>query len=474
MSSEMTPRSGVQNILREARGYVAAHHMPWNPSTHVPRRHWDYTLDGVREPYRPAVNIEKVRDERLYAGAPPFRVAPVKLMKHQVIADIVGDDGPVSARIPRNLAPMPEPSAYTPRPPKQPKPDREHRPKGEKKSKKDKAAAPSASSIEVPSKEKCLELFKRLDPNGNGMLSLAELDKGVVELWPTFNNKPAIMRAYKAADKSGEGFVTRSEFEFFLRYLTYYNNLWSTFDAMDTGDDRRVTKEEFAKFAPKLQIADADAAFAEMDENGGGFVLFDEFCAWMAKNKSTWGEVAREYSDDDGAAASLGKPKVNKTKKTPAKGPPPAAAMNIQVPPKAKCMEVFNQLDPNGNGMLSLAELDKGVIELWPNFNNKPAIMRAYKAADRSGEGFITRKEFGFFLRFLTYFNNLWRVFDEIDTSDDRRITKEEFVANAAKLGVDSPELAFEEMDENGGGFVLFDEFCAWMAKNKSDWGDDE
>ena len=39
-------------------------------------------------------------------------------------------------------------------------------------------------------------------------------------------------------------------------------------------------------------------------------------------------------------------------------------------------------MDYNGNGALSLAEIDAAVVELYPGFNNKPALMRAYHAAD--------------------------------------------------------------------------------------------
>ena len=154
----------------------------------------------------------------------------------------------------------------------------------------------------------------------------------------------------------------------------------------------------------------------------------------------------------------------------------PDAVMNIQIPPKEEGMKLFSRLDPNGNGLLSLAELDKGVIELFPNFNNKPAIMRAYKAADKSGDGFVTRREFGYFLRFLQYYNNLWSLFEAIDTTGDRRITEQEFVDNAGllNLGDADPATVFAEIDENKGGFVLFDELCHWMAVNQSDWGDDE
>ena len=48
-------------------------------------------------------------------------------------------------------------------------------------------AAPRPGAEEelpMPSKQERAEMFKRMDNNGNGMLSLAEIDKAVLELWP--------------------------------------------------------------------------------------------------------------------------------------------------------------------------------------------------------------------------------------------------------------------------------------------------
>ena len=62
------------------------------------------------------------------------------------------------------------------------------------------AKLPSGKTPELKQKRK--ELFQRFDPNGNGYLSLAEVDKGVrdvLELDGVFNCKPAIMRAFQAA-----------------------------------------------------------------------------------------------------------------------------------------------------------------------------------------------------------------------------------------------------------------------------------
>ena len=76
-------------------------------------------------------------------------------------------------------------------------------------------------------------------------------------------------------------------------------------------------------------------------------------------------------------------------------------------------------MDVNGNGGLSLAEIDKAVVEGLlgsalgcTDFNHKPVLIRAYKAADKSGDGFIERSEFTKLLHFIVYFTNCWRLFE--------------------------------------------------------------
>jgi len=53
--------------------------------------------------------------------------------------------------------------------------------------------------------EKRSKMFKDFDPNGNGFLSLAEIDKGVrdvLHIQDLFQTKQVIMRAYQAARKT--------------------------------------------------------------------------------------------------------------------------------------------------------------------------------------------------------------------------------------------------------------------------------
>jgi Ca2+-binding EF-hand superfamily protein len=156
--------------------------------------------------------------------------------------------------------------------------------------------------------------------------------------------------------------------------------------------------------------------------------------------------------------------------------------MTTHFPTKEECAALWSKFDYNGNGILSLAELDKAVSELWPGLDHKPAIMRAYKAADNQqkqqesgsgqadrGDGFLQKKEFRFFLGIVHYYNALWTLFEVADADADRKLTKPEFVRAASALGVQRPEQVFEVVDSNHGGVVLFDEFCTWLARNKID-----
>ena len=143
------------------------------------------------------------------------------------------------------------------------------------------------------------ELFRLFDPNGNGYLSLAECDKGVMEiLGLEAAGKPAIMRAFQAAKDVhrgpsggiGDDYVTRSEFRLFLLYLKQHLELWEIFGLIDSGEDRRIDLGEFRAAVPLLrewgcEILDADATFAEIDADHGGQILFVEFSAWaITKN----------------------------------------------------------------------------------------------------------------------------------------------------------------------------------------------
>jgi len=151
-------------------------------------------------------------------------------------------------------------------------------------------------------KQRRKTLFGKFDPNGNGVLSLAEVDKGLSELLaPTSLPKPVVNRAFHAAraiakpiHDFNDDYIDANEFRVFLSYLHHYLKLWRWFCKIDSSSDRRVSLEEFKASLPLLQewvtgdafkavLADHAKAFQEMDVDGGGLVLFDEFAHWVLK-----------------------------------------------------------------------------------------------------------------------------------------------------------------------------------------------
>ncbi|CAG8690350.1 22176_t:CDS:2 [Dentiscutata erythropus] len=141
------------------------------------------------------------------------------------------------------------------------------------------------------SKEKIKDTFRRFDYNGNGILSLAEIDKAAIEIYPQFaDEKPVLMRAYKAADASKDGFIQLNEFSRLIDLLYYYDELYHLFQQLDKNKDKRISFGEFKKGHDLMGITtnnidELKKEFAKIDTNDGGYILFDEFCIYAAKKK---------------------------------------------------------------------------------------------------------------------------------------------------------------------------------------------
>jgi Ca2+-binding EF-hand superfamily protein len=150
-------------------------------------------------------------------------------------------------------------------------------------------------------KAKRMKMFEQFDPNGNGYLSLAEVDKGmrdVVGLYEIFECKPVIMRAFQAARHAndsknkkgshGPDYIEKCEFRLLLWYVKQYFEIWQMFEAVDTSGDHRVDINEFKRAIPKMaewgvEIKDPQAEFNTIDTNHGGQILFDEFAAYALR-----------------------------------------------------------------------------------------------------------------------------------------------------------------------------------------------
>lgn len=149
----------------------------------------------------------------------------------------------------------------------------------------------------APAKAQRDDLWKGIDVNANGYLSLAEVDKGVRDVLglgdSVFDAKPAVMRAFQAAKNAaktksprGDDYIERPEFRLLLLYLREYFELYQAFARIDAGDDNRVDFGEFVRARPLVEkwvggpVEDYEAEFARVDKNGGGQILFSEFAEW--------------------------------------------------------------------------------------------------------------------------------------------------------------------------------------------------
>lgn len=150
----------------------------------------------------------------------------------------------------------------------------------------------SGSKPLVATKEESDKIFTQIDVNGNGTLSLAELDLAVIRKWPQLNSKAAIMRAYKLADTSGNGWLDKKEFFKFLKYLSIYHTLWLKFQRIDSDRSGNITFDELRKNKKEIglgHLSDVElrAMFKEIDKNNGGKILFEELCVYVAKTEGS-------------------------------------------------------------------------------------------------------------------------------------------------------------------------------------------
>ena len=142
------------------------------------------------------------------------------------------------------------------------------------------------------------KLWNAIDMNGNGFVSLAEFDKGVrdvLALPQIFSLKKVLIRAFTAAKNKIKGKAKQSgdyvewlEFRYILVYLRQYFEYYVMFCRVDTSDDFKLDLKEFKKAKPTLEkwgvkIGDPEAEFKKIDTNGGGSIMFEEFCEYAIK-----------------------------------------------------------------------------------------------------------------------------------------------------------------------------------------------
>merc|ERR1712070_573185 len=221
--------------------------------------------------------------------------------------------------------------------------------------------------------------------------------------------------------------VEKKEFHALLLNIFWFNKLWRIFDQID-GDDRRMDANEFYRGLGQLGLSmsqqEAMQEFRKIDTNGGGQVLFVEFCAYIRHRVNPDDNPAFDADISSGEKCSTHMRKAAGHKATHTHFVKQKTFKDFDdlekeikgiIADNGKLRELWQRLDFNGNNIVSLAEIDKLAVEKYPVLNHKPALMRAYKATIKAGNGddWVQKKEFKSLLGNLFYFNKIFWLFDE-------------------------------------------------------------
>jgi Ca2+-binding EF-hand superfamily protein len=139
--------------------------------------------------------------------------------------------------------------------------------------------------------------------------------------------------------------------------------------------------------------------------------------------------------------------------------------------------KMWEYLDGNRNGYCTLGEIDKFVKGRYPELDHPKAIMRAFKrtcskAGGGDGDDKVQRHEFKALMRNLVLYNQMFKIFEDVDTGDDMRINLDEFKRGLPLLNVAMTDPQAEQefaKIKNGNlrGNMLFDEFCTWYIRRR-------
>ena len=89
---------------------------------------------------------------------------------------------------------------------------------------------PPPLALVLPAKDLRAAVFRKVDAQANGLLTLAEAKAAVSEIWPSFDRQPVLMRAYHALQVTEAGQIGRKEFRRLLKYIVYFNSNWMDFE----------------------------------------------------------------------------------------------------------------------------------------------------------------------------------------------------------------------------------------------------
>ena len=114
-----------------------------------------------------------------------------------------------------------------------------------------------ALELELPGKALRATVFRKVDTQATGTLTVEEARAAVMEIWPSFDGQCGFIPAYRAAMQDATaGVIGRKQFRRMLKYVVYFSNHWVTFEdiAHNSEDSGVLSEKEFRTAARRLGI----------------------------------------------------------------------------------------------------------------------------------------------------------------------------------------------------------------------------
>jgi len=132
------------------------------------------------------------------------------------------------------------------------------------------------------------EAFKRADSNGDGMLSVEDYQRILLQ-HNISTTKEEIINLKETADKDVDKYITRSEIAVGhggkVGGTSMEQKAEMAFKLMDRNNDGYITKQEMLSTTKKLTEKQVSAVFARNDKDGDGKLSKEEFKEMMCREK---------------------------------------------------------------------------------------------------------------------------------------------------------------------------------------------
>lgn len=142
------------------------------------------------------------------------------------------------------------------------------------------------NSLSEDELKKLRETFKALDENGDGSITVAELQKGFAKAGTSMTQQE-LEELMRHADIDGDGSISYQELMLASvqkKLSAKEERLWVAFCKVDLDHDGKVTAAEIEKVLG-ADYDSAKAMIAEVDTNGDGTIDFDEFITLFMRSE---------------------------------------------------------------------------------------------------------------------------------------------------------------------------------------------